>query len=68
MSVRNNLKKIRHEMGIDFQSDMAKLLDIAQNQYNRYEKHKIQPTLETAIQIAQKLNRPVEEIFYLEED
>lgn len=67
MSARNRLREIRHEMLIDKQIEMANLLGIAQNQYNRYEKGG-QPTLEVALKIAKRLNRPVEDIFFLDED
>lgn len=65
MAVRNRLKDIRHELKIDYQADMARLLGISQFQYNRYERQKAQPTLEIALQIAGKLKIPVEQIFYL---
>ncbi len=65
--VRNRLKEIRLKMLIEHQTDMALLLSISQQQYNRYERQIIQPTLETALRIAQKLNKPLEEIFYLED-
>lgn len=68
MIVKNRLREIRHELYIDTQLEMARLLGIAQNQYNRYERQQIQPTLVVALIIAQKLNKRVEEIFYLKED
>ncbi len=52
---------------IDSQTEMARLLGLQQQQYNRYERQQIHPTLETALKVAQKLNRPVESIFYLDE-
>lgn len=63
--VRNRLKDIRHDMKIDYQADMARLLGLSQFQYNRYERQKAQPTLEIALRMAQKLNLPVEQIFYI---
>lgn len=67
MGAKNRLRQIRHEMMIDKQIEMANLLGIAQNQYNRYEKGG-QPTLEVALRIAKRLNKQVEDIFYLDED
>ena len=65
--VRNRLREIKHELLIDKQNEMADLLGISQSQYNKYERHKAQPTLDVALKIAKKLNKKVEDIFYLEE-
>lgn len=67
MTVKNRLREIRHEMMLDKQIEMAELLGIQQQQYNRYERQQIQPTLEIALKIALKLNRSVESIFYIGE-
>lgn len=66
--IKNRLKQIRHELYIDSQVEMAKLLDLRQEQYCRYENQKPQPTLEAAMKIAQKLGKQVEDIFYIEDD
>ena len=63
--IRNRLKSIRHQLEIDTQTEFAELIEIDRKHYNRYERQEVQPNLETAILIAQKLNRPVEEIFYI---
>ena len=68
MAIRNRLKTIRHELQINYQADMARMLGISQYQYNRYERQRAQPTLEVALRIARKLNLPVEYIFYLDGD
>lgn len=68
MGAKNRLREIRHEMMIDKQNEFAELLGIAPNQYNRYEKQSGQPTLEVVLRIAKHLNKPVEDIFYLEDD
>jgi putative transcriptional regulator len=68
MTIKNRLRKIRHELKIDKQIDMARLLGLRQEQYNIYELQRSQPSLEIALRIAKKLNRPVEEIFWLEDD
>ena len=47
---------------------MARLLELRQEQYNIYELQRSQPSLEIALRIARKLGRPVEEIFWLEDD
>ncbi|MBS3977758.1 MAG: helix-turn-helix domain-containing protein [Syntrophomonadaceae bacterium] len=64
--VRNRLKYWRHRHQMN-QTEFAQLLGLQQQQYNRYERQTIQPTLVTALIIAAKIKQPVEEIFYIEE-
>lgn len=64
MAVRNRLNDIRHEMKMNTQKEFAELLGLSAWQLNRYEKQAIQPELETALVIAEKLKMPVEKIFY----
>lgn len=64
--VKNRLKEIRHELYIDTQVEMAKLLETTQAMYNRYECQAVQPNLETALRFAQILKRPVEQLFYID--
>ncbi len=64
--LKNRLKQIRLTMLIERQADMALLLDLRQEAYNRYENNKVQPTLEVALKIAEKLSLHVENIFYLD--
>lgn len=61
--VKNCLRKIRHELEIDTQQEMADFLGVKQQQYSRYENNIVQPSLIVALGIAKKLNRPVESIF-----
>lgn len=68
MAVKNRLKDIRHELYIDTQLEMSKLLGIAQEQYNRYERQIAQPSFEVALKIAQRLGKKIEDIFYVVED
>jgi DNA-binding XRE family transcriptional regulator len=64
--VKNRLKEIRMKEYMVTQTEFAEnVLGIDYRQYNRYENGTV-PTLETALHISQKLNRTVEEIFYLE--
>lgn len=64
--VKNRLKEIRLTMLIKHQTDMAMLLGLRQEAYNRYENNAMQPTLEGALNIAEKLKLPVERIFYVD--
>ncbi|EHQ88318.1 helix-turn-helix transcriptional regulator [Desulfosporosinus youngiae] len=63
--VKNCLRKIRHELEIDTQQEMANFLGVKQQQYSRYENNVVQPSLAVALGMAKKLNRPVERIFRL---
>jgi len=48
------------------QKEFAELLGVAQNQYNRYELQRVQPTLELVLRFSKTLKIPVDEIVYLE--
>ncbi|AZV44086.1 helix-turn-helix transcriptional regulator [Peribacillus asahii] len=63
MPIRNRLKALRHEYRMN-QTEFAEFLGLSVYQYNRYEKEARQPTLEVALQISEKVERPVNEIFY----
>jgi putative transcriptional regulator len=63
--VKNRLKEIRHDHRMN-QLEFAAFLGIGQSQYNRYELQQRQPALEIALEIAEKIGRPVEHIFYLD--
>ncbi len=65
--VRNKLKEIRMKEYMLNQKEFAEKLDIAQGQFNRYEKELAVPTLEVALKIAYKLNKDVKDIFCLVE-
>lgn len=65
MGVNNKLREIRmQEYLIDSKKEFAKLLDINYRQYSEYERGTV-PNSETMLKIAKKLNKPVEDIFYL---
>ncbi|MDF1507178.1 helix-turn-helix domain-containing protein [Robertmurraya sp. DFI.2.37] len=64
MPIANNLKTLRHDHRMN-QTEFAAFLGLSVYSYNRYEKGVRQPTLEIALQISEKLGRPVNDIFYL---
>ncbi|GIN39622.1 helix-turn-helix transcriptional regulator [Heyndrickxia oleronia] len=66
MAVTNRLKSFRHKYEMN-QTEFAAFLGISHDQYNRYERNKRQPTLEIALKISDKLGRPVNDIFYIED-
>lgn len=62
--IKNRLLQIRLQKGIKFQIDMAKLLGLSKTAYNMIENNRKQVTLESALDIAAKLNMHVDDIFY----
>jgi putative transcriptional regulator len=60
--VINHLKDIRHDLRMN-QTQFANFLEIRVQQYNRYERQNVQPNLEVALYISEKLNKNVNEIF-----
>lgn len=64
--VKNRLKYWRHQFQMN-QTEFANYLGLQQAQYNRYERQVVQPTLETALRIANRIQQPIEDIFYLDD-
>ncbi|MEH6942445.1 helix-turn-helix transcriptional regulator [Bacillus sp. JJ722] len=58
------MKELRHDFRMN-QTEFAAFLGINLQQYNRYEKGTRQPTLEVALRISEKVNRTVNELFYV---
>lgn len=65
--IKNNLLKIRLQLGHKYAKDFAQYLEISPNQYGRYENNTMQPSSEILFRICKKLNMPIEEILYEEE-
>lgn len=59
----NNLKKIRMQEYMLNKRDFAKKLDIAEQQYSRYENGQTNPSLEIAMKIAYTLQKKIDEIW-----
>ena len=66
MAVKNRLRDIRFEMKMD-QNDFSELLGVGQSLYNKWEKNRSQPNVESLLKLAKALKRPVEDIVYLDE-
>lgn len=65
MGVKHRLKEIRMKEYMMKQKEFAeKVLEMDYRKYNNYE-NGTTPSGEAMLYIAKKLNRPVEEIFYL---
>lgn len=65
MPVKNRLKEIRMREYMMNMTQFAEMLDINYKQYVKYEKDTV-PYLEVALKISKKLNKTVNEIFYLD--
>jgi len=66
MGVKNRLKEVRMKEYMMNMTQFAELVGINYRQYTEYEKGVV-PQPETMLRIAKKLNKPIEEIFYLDE-
>ena len=65
--LKSNLKKIRMQEFMLNSKEFAKLLNISESQYHKYEKMSGQPILETALHIAKRLDRSVHDIWVIDE-
>lgn len=63
--MRNDIKKIRKELGIR-QEDLANLVGATRQTIIAIENNKYNPSLELAMRLAQILKTPVESLFFLE--
>lgn len=64
--LKNNLKTIRMGEFYLTKREFSKKLDIAEQQYLRYESGQSNPSLEIAIKISTKLQRHIEDIWYID--
>lgn len=64
--IKNRLLELRLKAGYKKQKDFAEFLEVAQNQYNRYENNVMQPSSEVLFRISKKLNIPMDDILYEE--
>ncbi len=63
--MRNDIKKIRKELGIR-QEDLASLVGATRQTIIAIENNKYNPSLELAMRLALVLKTPVEQLFFLE--
>lgn len=66
MGVKNRLKEIRMKEYMLNMKEFCKIVKVNYRQYTSYEKGVV-PNPETMLRIAKALNKPVEDIFYLDE-
>ena len=67
MSVKNKLKHIRMREYCMNQKEFADYLNIKITSYCNWENNLSRPTLEKALEISNKLNKDIKDIWYLEE-
>lgn len=67
MAIKNKLKELRHDFRMD-QKEFASLLGVNASLYNRWENNHTQPSLEWAVKIAQRTDRPVESFILLDSE
>jgi len=66
--IKNNLEHIRTQKSMSKTQFVFYLGIVSEMQYTRYEKSTQQPTLVTALKIAKKLNKTVDEIWSIDEN
>ena len=64
--VNNKLKEIRMKEYMMSQKDFATFLDVQVKVYWSWENNKSKPTLEKALEVANKLNKNITDIWYLQ--
>ncbi|TFC54072.1 transcriptional regulator [Cryobacterium sp. TMT2-15-1] len=64
--MRSALKELRIESGLS-QAALASILKVSRQTINAIETSRYDPSLTLAVRIARYFNRPVEEIFYVED-
>lgn len=68
MGIKNKLREIRMREFLMEIKEFADKLGVNLKTYSNWEKNRSKPPLEEALRIANKLNRRVEDIWYLEKD
>jgi DNA-binding XRE family transcriptional regulator len=64
--IKCNLKEIRlKEYLIDSKKEFASMLEVEEHRYGSWEREESFPNLKTALQIANKLNKKLEEVWHL---
>lgn len=66
--VKNKLREIRMREYLMEQKEFAEYLNVALTTYFGWEKGTSRPNLEKALEIADKLNKDIKEIWYLDKN
>jgi len=65
--MKNKLRVLRAERNIS-QEELAKMLNVSRQTINAIEREKYDPSLPLGLKIAKLFNKPVEEIFFTEDE
>jgi DNA-binding XRE family transcriptional regulator len=65
MAVKNRLKFYREQRKLN-QNEFSIVLGVNVNQYNKWENHRIQMTIDRAFDICKKLGIKIDDLFYEE--
>jgi len=68
MRLENNLRRLRFEKNEMTQQELADLIGVSRMTVYSIEKGKYVPSTVLALKISKVFGKPVEEIFYLDED
>lgn len=66
MAIKNRLKEIRMREYMISAVEFSKLIDVKKSTYSQWENELNNPTLEKAFEVARKLNKNINEIWYEE--
>ena len=64
--MRNEIRELRAERGLS-QQQLAQAMDVSRQTINSIEKERYTPSLPLAIALARYFDRPVEEIFHVDD-
>ena len=64
--MRNEVRSLRTEMGLS-QQQLGEAMDVSRQTINSIEKERYTPSLPLAIALARYFDRPVEEIFHVDD-
>lgn len=63
---KNNLLRIRKELGYNTMNSFADYLGVSQGTYWKWENNVSQPCVKTAVRIASKLSMDLHDVFYVD--
>lgn len=66
MGVKNKLKEIRMREYMMEPQEFAKFIEVNYKTYYSWERGAAGPSLETALKVAKKLNKRIEDVWYLD--
>lgn len=68
INVRNRVKILRIEQGTMTQGELAKFIGVTRQSMNLIEAQKYNPTIKICLLISKYLEKPLDEIFWIEDE